>query len=432
MRLLLLIPLLLLPFIQIKAQRISDRQMARQITRIKAFQKGNVAIALNKIKTSKAVVSYNEDSYMTPASNVKLLTFLGAIQNFDALPNLEFFKETDSITHFRSTGYPLLLHPLYEDLGLTGYLKQQQQLVYHPTEKVMERFGAGWSWDDYNYYFAAETSRFPIYGNVIQLETTTSSQTVQVHPTYFIKHLKKNTLKNAPKIKRLEHTNQFRINPKKWATPQTRYTPFRTGDSLFINLLSDAIQRPVRFASSDEQPPVWKTLYAQQSDSLYHALLRDSDNLVAESLLLMIAKKRTDTLAAKKAIDLLQSDWKAFLPDPLIWVDGSGVSRYNMLTPRSLVAVLEQIHQQIGMEEIKKFFPSTTLNGIEKDPWGSDQPYVFAKTGTLRHNLTLSGYLLGRKNTPYAFSIMVNHVSAPNAEVRKGIGSLLAYLRKKL
>ena len=146
----------------------------------------------------------------------------------------------------------------------------------------------------------------------------------------------------------------------------------------------------------------------------------------------MIAKKRTDTLAAKKAIDLLQSDWKAFLPDPLIWVDGSGVSRYNMVTPRSLVAVLEQIHQQIGMEEIKKFFPAATLTGIKKDPWGGDQPYVYAKTGTLRHNLTLSGYLLGRKNTPYAFSIMVNHVSAPNAEVRKGIGSLLAYLRKKL
>ena len=66
------------------------------------------------LKTSKPIATYQADHYMTPASNVKLLTFLAAIENFDSLPAL-YYRDQDSITHFKSTGYPLLLHPLYPD-----------------------------------------------------------------------------------------------------------------------------------------------------------------------------------------------------------------------------------------------------------------------------------------------------------------------------
>lgn len=415
-----------------KAQHLSDRKIARQIKRIEAFQNSTVAIAVNKINKTKPTVSFNDATYMTPASNTKLLTFLGAVQHFDSLPRLEYYKENDSITHIRSTGYPLLLHPLYEDTDLTAFLKNQQNVVYHPEKHPIERFGKGWSWDDYPYYYSAETSSFPIYGNVIRIQMDSLASVHSIHPEHFNTRLIKDTLGHFPKFERLEHRNQFQMNPKKWDLSPKPFTPFRTGDSLFVTLLSKAIQRPVRFAQTAQLPNLWKTNHTSDSDPLYQALLQDSDNLIAEMLLLMIAKKRTDTLHTGKAIDMLKTDWHSFIPDPLEWVDGSGLSRYNMFTSRSLVAVLQQIHDVIGMEKIKTLFPSKTVYGIKSDPRGRLDSYVYAKTGTLRHNLCLSGYLIGRKNTPYVFSIMVNHATAPNLKIRQGIGSLLAYLRKKL
>lgn len=419
-------------FVPTMAQKISDRKIRREIKRIEAFKSASIAIALKKIKTTKSVVSYYDDHYMTPASNTKLLTFLGAVQHFDSLPNLLYYKENDSIIHFRSTGYPLLLHPLYEDVDLTNFFKEQKQLVYHPEKEKIARFGRGWSWDDYPYYYSAEKSSFPIYGNVVKVKKDSLASSLMLSPTSFLKKFQIDSLESTQKLHRLETKNQFLLNPKKWQANTVAYYPFLTGDSLFVSLLSKAVNRPTRFAVVGERPNKWKTNYTHNTDRLYQALLQDSDNLIAESILLMIAKKRTDTLNTEKAIQLLKADWKFFLPDPLEWVDGSGLSRYNMFTPRSLVTVLEEIHRNIGMEKIKILFPSTSLSGIKKDPKGRLASYVYAKTGTLRHNLCLSGYLIGPKETPYVFSIMVNHTTAPNKAVRDGIGTILAYLRKKL
>jgi D-alanyl-D-alanine carboxypeptidase/D-alanyl-D-alanine-endopeptidase (penicillin-binding protein 4) len=57
---------------------------------------------------------------------------------------------------------------------------------------------------------------------------------------------------------------------------------------------------------------------------------------------------------------------------------------------------------------------------------------VYAKTGTLRHNHNLSGYLVLSEEEIYAFSIMVNHHTATTDEIRAGIGSLLEWFEKKL
>ena len=107
---------------------------------IEAFDKAHVAISIVPINASKPIAKYQADNFMTPASNIKLLTFLAAIENFDSLPAL-YYRDQDSITHFKSTGYPLLLHPLYPDTELLSFLKNKQSLVYHKPKSNLKRQG---------------------------------------------------------------------------------------------------------------------------------------------------------------------------------------------------------------------------------------------------------------------------------------------------
>ena len=89
-------------------QRISERKLLRKIKKIPELSKAFVGISISDLDSEKSLASLDEDRYMTPGSNIKLLTFLGAIQTFSKIPALKYFEENDTITHFRSTGYPLL------------------------------------------------------------------------------------------------------------------------------------------------------------------------------------------------------------------------------------------------------------------------------------------------------------------------------------
>ena len=150
------------------SQNFSERKISRMLNKIEAFDKAHVAISVAALKSSESIASYQADHYMTPASNIKLLTFLAAVESFDSLPSL-YYHEKDSVTHIKSTGYPLLLHPLYPDLELSSFLKQKQFLVYHKPKSKLKSQGSGWSWDDYSYYYASETSPFPYMGMLFKL-----------------------------------------------------------------------------------------------------------------------------------------------------------------------------------------------------------------------------------------------------------------------
>ena len=415
--------LFLLFSLPLSAQNFSERKISRMLDKIEAFNQAHIGISVASLKTSEPIAIYQADHYMTPASNIKLLTFLAAVESFDSLPAI-YYQQNDSITHFKSTGYPLLLHPFYPDPKLLSFLKNKQSLVYHKPKSNLKRHGPGWSWDDYSYYYAAETSSFPIYGNTIQGFRDLNAP--KFIPGSFETLLTPDTL--AINLKRERFKNRFHYNQKKWNVSDTLYRPFITSDNIFVSLLKDHLNLPVHL-SNEPIKSSWELLYTRQEEVLYKALLQDSDNGVAEALLAMISQKSFDEMDIKRTINNLKSEWEEWLPDPLEWVDGSGVSRYNMITPRTLVAVLKKIHGKVGFQNIKNYFPKGALSGTIKK---YDLKNVYAKTGTLRHNHNLSGYLVSSEENIYVFSIMVNHHTSSKSEVRSAISELLYKFQKRL
>ena len=76
------------------------------------------------------------------------------------------------------------------------------------------------------------------------------------------------------------------------------------------------------------------------------------------------------------------------------------------------------------MEEIFPTSNEGTLKGYYDDKAG----FLFAKTGTLSGQISLSGYLTTKKNTPLIFSIMINNHTGKSAEIRKKIAQFIDVL----
>ena len=410
-------------FAVLNAQRISDRRLLRQLHKISQLNSAFTGVYVQQLGEKNPNAQYNAKRYLTPASNTKLLTFLGAVETFSKLPALQFAFAADRTAHFKSTAYPLLLHPFYPDSTLLAFFKTHPSWVYHSANTAPKALGPGWSWDDYSYYYAAPSSVFPIYGNSVQVVQDQEGPSF----TPFFPAEADTLVKN---VARERFANRFSYNPQKWKAQDTLYRPFIPSDSLLIKLLAEAIDREVIFNEEQTDSLTWKPLYTHQEETLYKGLLYDSDNGIAEALLLMIANEYQGVFLPEVAIDSLQSRWASWLPDPLEWKDGSGVSRYNMVTPRTLVAVLQQIEKQLSWEQIQTLFPKSGTSGTLKAYERLEN--VYAKTGTLRHNHNLSGYWTSPKGKRYAFAILVNHFTAPTSEIREGITELLNWLQKKL
>ena len=68
-------------------------------------------------------------------------------------------------------------------------------------------------------------------------------------------------------------------------------------------------------------------------------MMHRSDNFFAEQSLLMVSNKLLDVMNDEKIIDtLLKTDFKD-LPQKPGWVDGSGLSQYNLFTPQDFVTI---------------------------------------------------------------------------------------------
>lgn len=90
--------------------------------------------------------------------------------------------------------------------------------------------------------------------------------------------------------------------------------------------------------------------------------------------------------------------------------DGSGLSRKNLATPRTLVTTLRAMHTAKGKEIFLASLPIAGETGTLKNrmQYTSAQGTVRAKTGTLRGVRALSGYVDTIGNGTLAFSAIAN------------------------
>ncbi|HKK87842.1 MAG TPA: D-alanyl-D-alanine carboxypeptidase, partial [Saprospiraceae bacterium] len=110
-------------------------------------------------------------------------------------------------------------------------------------------------------------------------------------------------------------------------------------------------------------------------------------------------------------------------------VDGSGLSRYNLVNPSTMTSLIEQMHREMGLETLKEYLPEGGKEGTIANYYWGDPGYIWAKTGSLKNNYALSGVIQGISGKYMAFSIMVNHHTVHKHEVIKAVEAMIKYVR---
>jgi serine-type D-Ala-D-Ala carboxypeptidase/endopeptidase (penicillin-binding protein 4) len=422
-----LISFFLVSCISGKKVHISSTQEIFKSNFVKNIGHSHSGFALYDPEENKYIEKYNYDKYFIPASNMKLFTFFAGYKMLqDSVPGL-FYSEDESTLTFWGTGDPSFLHPNFPQQKIYEFLKNQNKELYFNSDNFKDQhFGSGWAWNDYYYSYAAEKAPFPIFSNLLTVNLFGNKSSL---PLLNLKGFNLKTLdkqqKEVPVLERNIATNELNYNAQADSIHRKLLIPLKYSSDLFISLLSDTLKRDVRRSTTDLKSQATKVLYSQKSDSLYSPMLKDSDNFIAEQILLIASSTIGEDLNSKKAIDFMQKNYLKDFSDSIRWVDGSGLSRYNLITPRVTVELLEYLYENIDQERLLSLFPTGGKSGTIKRMFLSETPYVFAKTGTLSNTYSLSGYIKTKSGKILIFSCLNNHFMVQTSEVRKEIENVL-------
>ena len=413
-----------------------------------------VGVCVYNVEAKKYIHQFNDEKYFVPASNTKLFTCYAAMKYLgDSLVGLRYeTNEKNNETVILGTGDPTFLHSDFINQPVFNFLinKAKSKIIYFDNG-YHTRFlplGSGWAWNDYEEQYMPERSELPMYGNCVKFYLL--NDTLAVIPKTFYTHftiysspkgfngsrrfysINKNSAENHFRISRLFDKDTFNISMPSPELPifSHQYIPYKTINNnlmpslnrTFITLLADTLQKQVEMIPLTADIPISlpNVIHSQPTDSLLKITMHRSDNFFAEQTLLMVSNEKLGFMSDEKIIDtLLKTDLKD-LPQAPNWVDGSGLSRYDLFTPQDFVAILEKIKNEFGIARIENILPTGntgTLAGLYKNLNGK----IFAKTGTLGNQIALSGYLITKKEKLLIFSVLINNHMASASSVRRAV-----------
>ena len=383
-------------------------------------------VLVTDTRTGETLVSHHSDNPFVPASNTKILTLYACMSTLgDSIPAFRYFTRQDTL-FLLGTGDPTLLHPDFPESAALPLLKKAKAIVISDQNFQQTPYGDGWAWSDYNDYYQAELSSLPVFGNVVRASLQNGSLTLR--PGYFPLE---DSLLSTGNVLRKQWENVFYRNPAIQRNGNfSQEIPFRTGFDLTARLLADTLKVPVIHRHFEISEPL-KTAYSQPVDTVLRKMMQQSDNLLAEQLLLLAGGTLSDTLSSAVSIRHLSRLLLNDTDRPYRWRDGSGLSRYNLFSPGIMVHVLNKMHRSFPQDRLFSLMSIGGKAGTLRNKYRSDTPYVFAKTGSMSGVYNESGFLLSRSGRLLTYSVMKNNFTGTTSENGRKTMELMNLIREK-
>lgn len=412
----------------------------------------NTSFVAKNLQQNQVIAQYNADLFMLPASTQKVLTALAAKLS---LPN-DFRFSTNLLTKgsvnnksitgdliVQFTGDPTLtsgqLYQLLAELKKQGIQQINGDIVIDSAIFASHDRAPGWIWNDLTMCFNAPPAAINIDNNCFS---------VNLDANYPVGSLAKfNVPANFP----VQVFGQVRIVDDKEANycqldaqvaDNNRYQikgclarqnkPFGLSFAIQdpnsyvaaiiqrqLNQLGIHFQGKIQQAISPQQGKLLASHSSQPLPELIKKMMKRSDNQIADALFRTIAYQyyqrpatfQLGTLALKQ---ILRSKANIALDNAVI-ADGSGLSRHNLISAQTMLAVLEYIVQHESQLQLMDSFPIAgvdgTLSGRGSMLTAPLAKNIRAKTGALKGVYNLAGFMTNSQGETLVFVQFINGYS---------------------
>lgn len=402
-------------------------RLHRQIDQAEKEFHDHIGFSLYDPEKKKTLYDHQGDRYFIPASNTKIFTLYASLRLLgDSIPALRYVRRGDSLIVW-GTGNPGFLYDdVTPDTRTLAFLSDSSRLFYSPSNFDAEHFGPGWSWGDYRYAYQVERTPFPIYGNRFHVHKS-GTGFIPTPKVFAAEVSRASRPRESNDLVRGMESNSLMYVPGLKDSSFHWEIPFHYSHELITRLLADTLKKQVALIDAPLTRNA-RTLHSTPTDSLYKVMMQESDNFIAEQLLLVCAGVLSDTLRTDIAIREVKKRFLADLPDDPIWVDGSGLSRMNLFTPRSIVRLWEKTSEIVPRERLFSLLAVGGVSGTIRNNYRGEKPYVFGKTGSLRNNHMLSGFIVTRKGRTLLFSWMNNNFTVSSGTIRGRMEEILKFI----
>jgi D-alanyl-D-alanine carboxypeptidase/D-alanyl-D-alanine-endopeptidase (penicillin-binding protein 4) len=320
-------------------------------------------------------------------------------------------------------------------------------------------YGFGWSWDDMARSFSASVSALQFNQGSVQLRIAPgrsigSKAAITVVPDFsgltIVNHLLTEPAGATPSIVRRRLPGSSRLELRGTVPLRMRQiaeTASVENPTLYFvtalrrALVADGID--VRGPAVDiddlDSPPTHNAaspLITYQSpplSMLATTMMKLSQNLYAETLLKTIGIDSVDhpTGTAEAGLAAVRSVIESWNIDPagLIQADGSGLSRYNYISPETMVAILAHIeHDDRLKSQFEATLPVAGRDGtLENRLRGtSADGNARVKTGSLTNVRAMAGYVRSADGDTLAFAVFANNYENSSSVITAAFDEIVA------
>jgi len=455
------------------------RKNIEQVLQDSLLRQTRTGIKIVSLQTGETLYERNSQQLFHPASNMKLLTTSTALKRLG--PNYKFkttlYSDIGSIVdssicgnlYLKGFGNPDLsiddLRWIVQKLKSQGITEISGDIICDDTYMDDLYWGSGWMWDDVSAWYWAPICALTVNDNCVTVtvkpgKRVGDSLIVQLEPqTSYVKIINTGITVNSQdtlqqkafKVERHWRPAENTVVVEGGMGIGSRERNFVidiVDAALYAGTLFGELLREENIAFDgqvikDTIPDTSIVLVEHYSPPLTMAMINTnkiSDNLSAELFLKTVgAEVKGPPGTADKGTSVIREFLASIGVDSSTYeiVDGSGVSRYDVITPDLIVELLKAMHNDFGIQaEFKTSLPIAGVDGTLRNRMKNSaaQSKLRAKTGSLRGVSSLAGYTATGDGEIVAFSMIMEHFLVSTSRIHKiqdRIGDLITSFSRK-